>query len=99
MSKTLLLISCLVALSVEQNSPFLVRQIQDEVQCQRLTPRDKRHNATYSPYILNGQPADIRNYPFKLSLHIFDIFECGASVISFKWSLTAGEQVLSRKFF
>ncbi|KAL7037041.1 hypothetical protein ACKWTF_009049 [Chironomus riparius] len=74
---------------------FIVDKKLNETPCKRIPPRDKG-NDTFSPYILNGQPADIRNYPFKLSLHIFERFECSASVISPIWSLTAGHCVESR---
>lgn len=84
--------TCLYAGILMAVNGNVVSNQQPAARCQRVTPRDK-DKTTYSPYILNGQPADIKNYPFKLSLHIFDSFECGASVISFKWSLTAGEKI------
>ncbi|KAG5680176.1 hypothetical protein PVAND_009701 [Polypedilum vanderplanki] len=54
---------------------------------QRLPSRIS--NSTFSAFILNGRPADIENYPFKLAMYQFGEFFCGATVISQKWSLTA----------
>jgi hypothetical protein len=48
-------------------------------------------NRNFSPFILNGRPAEMYNYKFKLSLHVHGKFYCSASVISSRYSLTAGE--------
>lgn len=56
---------------------------------QRMPPRTMT-NSTFHPFILNGRPADIYDYPFKLALHVFGNFYCSASVISSRWSLSAG---------
>jgi Trypsin len=59
---------------------------------QRMPSRLQTRNITnlqFRPYILNGTPADIADYPFKLSLRLFGDFICGASVIGSKWALTA----------
>lgn len=50
-------------------------------------------------FILNGTPADIENYKFKLSLHIRDTFYCSASVISATFSLTAGKKMKNSPLF
>lgn len=42
-----------------------------------------------SPAITGGSPADIANFPFQLSMRILGTFECGASIISPQWALTA----------
>lgn len=47
-------------------------------------------NRNFAPFILNGRPAEIENYKFKLSLHVLGTFYCSASVISARYSLTAG---------
>lgn len=49
----------------------------------------------FAPFILNGRPAELYNYKFKLSLHVFEKFYCSASVISYKFSLTAGTLIIS----
>ena len=55
----------------------------------RIPSRLQMKNSTFHPFILNGSPADIEDYPFKLSLRMFGEFFCGASVISTQWVLTA----------
>jgi len=54
-----------------------------------MPSRLQMKNSTFHPFILNGSPADIEDYPFKLSLRMFGEFFCGASVISSEWVLTA----------
>jgi hypothetical protein len=64
--------------------------------CQLRVPMRTFTNVTrqsFAPFILNGTPADIENYKFKLSLHIRDTFYCSASVISASFSLTAGNEI------
>lgn len=39
--------------------------------------------------IIGGGPIDIRYRPFMLSLHSADGFQCGASILSRKWGITA----------
>ena len=58
---------------------------------QRMPSRLQNKNITniFQPYILNGTPADIKDYPFKLSLRVFEQFVCGATVIGGSWALTA----------
>lgn len=55
----------------------------------RIPSRLQNKNVTFRSYILNGTPADIKDYPFKLSLRMFDEFFCAASVIGSQWALTA----------
>lgn len=56
----------------------------------RTPSRLQSANVSFYRYILNGTPADIDDYPFKLSLRIAGMFFCGASVIGSKWALSAG---------
>ncbi|CRK99626.1 CLUMA_CG012938, isoform A [Clunio marinus] len=55
----------------------------------RIPSRLQSNNITFRSYILNGTPADIRDYPFKLSLRLFGELACSASVIAPRWALTA----------
>lgn len=60
-----------------------------EIWIPRIPSRLQMKNSTFHPFILNGSPADIEDYPFKLSLRMFGEFFCGASSISTQWVLTA----------
>lgn len=55
----------------------------------RIPSRFQTKNSTFHPFILNGTPADIEDYPFKVSLRIFGEFFCAASVIGLQWALSA----------
>lgn len=55
----------------------------------RIPSRFQANNSTFHPFILNGSPADIKDYPFKVSLRMFEEFFCGASVIGSQWALSA----------
>lgn len=55
----------------------------------RIPSRLQSKNITFRPFILNGNPADIRHYPFKLSLRMYGHFICGASVIGSHFALSA----------
>lgn len=57
--------------------------------CDRIPSRLQSTNSTFRPFILNGTPADIEDYPFKVSLRIYGEFFCGGSVITSQWVLTA----------
>lgn len=61
--------------------------------CHTRVPTRNFNNYTtknFAPFILNGRPAEMYNYKFKLSVHVRGKFYCGASVISSRFSLTAG---------
>lgn len=55
----------------------------------RIPSRLQAKNSTFHRFILNGTPADIRDYPFKVSLRMFEEFFCAASVIGSQWALSA----------
>lgn len=64
--------------------------------CQERVPTRNYANFTnrsFAPFILNGRLAKIKDYKFKLSLHVLGKFYCGASVISAKY-----RQVIFLKF-
>lgn len=46
-------------------------------------------NPTYNSKIIGGTNADIKDFPYQLSLRFKDKHGCGASIISSKWALTA----------
>lgn len=72
---------------------FLAAAIDLDKMCQTRVPLRNFLNHTsrnFAPFILNGRPAEMYNYKFKLSLHVFGKFYCSASVISSKFSLSAG---------
>lgn len=55
----------------------------------RIPSRLQAKNSTFHPFILNGSPAVFEDYPFKVSLRVFDEFFCAASVIGSQWALSA----------
>lgn len=57
--------------------------------CERIPSRLQSTNSTFQAFILNGSPADIEDYPFKVSLRMYGEFFCGGSVIGSQWVLTA----------
>jgi len=60
-----------------------------EIWVHRMPSRLQSKPLTFRSYILNGTPADIEDYPFKVSLRRQGMFFCGASVIGSKWALSA----------
>lgn len=54
-------------------------------------------NVTIRRAIVNGTPADIKDYPFKVSLRLFGELFCGGSIISQHWVLTAGFFLLQKR--
>lgn len=61
-----------------------------EIWSPRTPSRLQSRRVTFRSFILNGTPAEIENYPFKVSLRLSGTFFCGGSVIGSQWSLTAG---------
>lgn len=61
-----------------------------EIWSLRTPSRLQSQRVTFHSFILNGTPANIEDYPFKVSLRLSGVFFCGASVIGSKWALTAG---------
>jgi len=55
----------------------------------RVPSRLQHASRAFHSFILNGTPADIRDYPHKLSMRLFGGFSCGATVISWKFALSA----------
>ncbi|KAL0130119.1 hypothetical protein PUN28_002010 [Cardiocondyla obscurior] len=60
---------------------------------------DIRGNVTYMvrPKIIGGQPINIQDRPFMLSLHNMHGFLCGASILSNTWAITALHCLISYK--
>lgn len=55
----------------------------------RIPTRLQGRHVSFRRFIVNGTPADIKDYPFKVSLRMFGEFFCGASIISSEWTLSA----------
>lgn len=89
MKTSIILFLMLITFSVGGGNEGLLKG--NNIWTRRMPSRLQTRNITNSfhPYILNGNIADIADYPFKLSLRMFGEFICGASVIGSKWSLTA----------
>jgi hypothetical protein len=60
------------------------------------TPWSQRKYIGFSPFIVRGDPANIADFPHMLALldQSRGGFQCGASAIASRWSLTA-----AREFF
>lgn len=55
-----------------------------------IPARLRSRAVTFRSFILHGTPAEIEDFPFKVSLRQSGEFFCGGTVIGWKWALTAG---------
>jgi len=87
MKTAIILFLMLIAFSVGDEG--LTESKASKVWHPRIPQRSRSKNVSFISFILNGTPADIADYPFKLSMRFHGEFFCGASVIGPNWALTA----------
>jgi secreted trypsin-like serine protease len=67
---------------------FCVNTSQTSIILQQRVQNKSRSN---TPFIIGGRETTIEQFPHQMALITFNTFSCGASIISSRHGLTAGE--------